>query len=174
MGQKVTGAKSERARLLLLDVLVCVLQLVGLAVLSVLRDGNTVGGDGSGHGEGIGNVEAPGQDLDSEERGVRQSDSGHITDQNIEMEPLGSASASASASTYRRNGQALEGDALLSPVDGDHGSQVAPSPPVHPLDPHYSGRLTIATLYVADTVRAQFKEYRDAVRQRRIVSGTPG
>lgn len=170
VGQKVTGAKSERVRLLLLDALVCVLQLVGLAVLLVLRDGNTVGVDRPGRGDGIRNAEAPVQDLDSEERGVRQSDSGYITDQDIEMQPLGRASTS----TYEHASRASEGDALLSSTDTDHEGQVAPSSPAHPLDPHYSGRLTVATLYVADTVRTQFQEYRDAVRRRRGGPETPG
>lgn len=155
----------SRIRLVVLDILTWVLQLVILALVLERRKIATSSGSRSDAEQPVPSS-SPSifrrQDHDSEERGVLRPPSGSFTE-NIELQPLLSGRTGADED-HERNELLRSVPPSQSPndyndEDGDPGVMTLEE---HPLDRFHSGQHVLADMFLLDVVRTQWLRHRGA------------
>ncbi|KAL1963387.1 hypothetical protein VTN77DRAFT_8403 [Rasamsonia byssochlamydoides] len=144
IGQK---APVSRLRLLMFDVLVMVLHLImlGLIVERVRTNGNGSSTNASTSSATTTQNATTGQDLDSEERGVRRNDSRvRLSGDDMEQSELGNDRPRTSIDESQERTELL-----AEPLEESRDS--------HPLDTFVSGEAVIMGMSIIDTIRDQWR-----------------
>lgn len=169
----------SRVRLVSLDMLTWILQVV---ILAIMLERRKIVASSNSQSPSL-SISRP-QDHDSEERGILRPPTSPTDD--IELQPLPSGRTGADEDRERNELLLRHGTSPSSPNDNDNDNDDDPDVNAvdeHPLDRFHSGQHILADIYLMDVVRTQWLQRRSdvpepdvgaSIRRRRVLMFSGG